>query len=50
MRIKKIDQNGKEFDYGSGYKNPYDVIPKNYIDNGLFYANQNTKIIYIVEK
>ena len=28
MKIKKIDANGKEYDYGGGYKDPYEVIPK----------------------
>ena len=50
MRIIKIDANGKEYDYGKGYKDAYEVIPKNYKFNGLFYEASNTKTIYIVEE
>ena len=50
MTIKKINAKGKETNYGSGYTNPYDVIPKNYKFNGLFYEAKNTKTIYIVEE
>ena len=50
MKIIKIDSKGKEYNYGNGYKNPYEVIPKSYKFNGLFYENKNTKTIYIVEK
>lgn len=50
MRIKKIDANGREYDYGGGYKDPYEVILQNYKFNGLFYEASNTKTIYIVEE
>lgn len=50
MTIKKINANGKETNYGTGYTDPYEVIPKNYKFNGLFYEAENTKTIYIVEK
>lgn len=50
MTIIKIDGKGKEINYGSGYTDPYEVIPKNYKFNGLFYEAENTKAIYIVEK
>lgn len=50
MKIIKIDSKGKEYNYGNGYKNPYEVIPKSYKFNGLFYESKNTKTIYIVEK
>lgn len=50
MTIIKVDKNGKETNYGSGYTDPYEIIPKNYKFNGLFYEAQNTKTIYIVEK
>ena len=50
MKIKKIDANGKEHDYGKGYKDVYEVIPKNYTFNGLFYEASNTKTIYVVEE
>ena len=50
MKIKKIDANGKEYDYGGGYKDAYEVIPKNYKFNGLFYETNNTKTIYLVEE
>ena len=50
MRILKIDGSGKETNCGSGYINPYEVIPKKYKFNGLFYEENNTKTIYIVEE
>lgn len=50
MIIIKIDRNGKETNYGTGYKDPYEVIPKNYKFNGLFYESESTKTIYIVKK
>ena len=50
MTIKKIDAKGKEYNYGKGYKNAYEVIPKRYKFNGSFYAASNTKTIYIVEE
>lgn len=50
MKIIKIDANGKEYNYGKGYKDAYEVIPKNYKFNGLFYEASNTKTIYIVEE
>lgn len=36
MTIIKIDGKGKEINYGSGYTDSYEVIPKNYKFNGLF--------------
>jgi len=50
MKIIKIDASGKEYDYGYGYKDAYEVIPKSYKFNGLFYTSKNTKTIYIVEE
>ena len=50
MMIKKIDANGKVHNYGKGYKDAYEVIPKNYKFNGLFYEAAGTKTIYIVEE
>lgn len=50
MTIIKIDGKGKETNYGTGYKDPYEVIPKNYKFNGLFYEAKNTRTIYITEK
>lgn len=50
MQIIKIDANGKEYDYGNGYKDVYEVIPKSYKFNGLFYEANNTKTIYIVKE
>ena len=50
MTIIKIDRNGKETDYGNGYKDPYEVIPKKYKFNGLFYESSDSKTIYIVKK
>lgn len=50
MKIIKIDANGKEYDFGKGYKDVYEVIPKNYKFNGLFYESKETKTIYIVEE
>lgn len=50
MTIKKINANGKETNYGTGYTDPYEVIPKNYKFNGLLYESENTKTIYIVEE
>ena len=50
MKIIKIDSNGKEHNYGNGYKDAYEVIPKNYKFNGLFYESKETKTIYIVEE
>ena len=45
--ITKIDGKGNETKYGDGYLNPYDVIPKSYKFNGLFYENKQTDTIYI---
>ena len=50
MKITKIDSNGKEYNLGAGYKDAYEVIPKNYKPNGLFYEAEGTKTIYIVEE
>lgn len=50
MEIIKIDKNGQETSYGKGYKDPYEVIPKNYIFNGLFYEAKNSKSIFITNK
>ena len=50
MKIVKIDSKGNEYNYGKGYKNPYEVIPKGYMFNGLFYEKNDTKTIYIVEQ
>lgn len=50
MKIIKVDANGKEHNYGSGYKDVYEVIPKNYKFNGLFYEAKDTKTIYIVKE
>lgn len=50
MKIIKIDGKGKETSYGSGYNDPYEIIPKNYKFNGLFYEAPDTKTIYIVEE
>ena len=50
MKITKIDSNGKEHNYGTGYKDAYEVIPKSYEFNGLFYESKDTKTIYIVEE
>lgn len=50
MEIIKIDGNGKETNYGKGYAEPYEVIPKNYKYNGLFYESKGTKTIYIVNR
>ena len=50
MTIIKIDRNGKETDYGTGYKDPYEVIHKTYKFNGLFYESSDSKTIYIVKK
>ena len=47
MKIIKIDSSGKEYNYGAGYKDAYEVIPKNYKFNGLFYESKETKKIYI---
>ena len=49
MKVTKIDGNGKEYNYGH-YENIYEVIPKNYLFNGLFYERKDTKTIYIVEE
>lgn len=48
--IKKIDSKGNVTDYGKGYPDVYEVIPKNYKFNGLFYEANGTKTIYIVEE
>lgn len=45
MKITKLDSKGKEYNYGGGYE----VIPKSYKFNGLFYESKYTKTIYIVE-
>lgn len=50
MIIKKIDSKGNVYNYGKGYTDPYEVIPKHYTFNGLFYTNSNTKTIYVVEE
>ena len=50
MKITKIDSNGKEYNYATGYNDAYEVIPKNYKFNGLFYEAKGTKTIYIVEE
>ena len=36
MTIIKVDSKGNEYNYGGGYKDPYEVIPKNYKFNGFF--------------
>lgn len=46
--ITKVDSNGKETNFGKGYTDVYEVIPKSYKFNGLFYESKNSKIIYIV--
>lgn len=50
MKIIKIEANGKEKNYGSGYNDAYEIIPKSYKFNGLFYENKNTKVIYVIEE
>ena len=50
MTIIKVDSKGNEYNYGKGYKDPYEVIPKNYKFNGLFYEASNTKTIYIIKE
>lgn len=50
MEIIKIDGNGKEYNYGKGYTDVYEVIPKSYKFNGLFYETTNSKTIYIVNE
>lgn len=49
MRIIKISRT-KQTDYGTGYTDPYEVIPKNYKFNGMFYESTNTNVIYVVEE
>lgn len=48
MKITKIDGNGKEYNYGH-CEDIHDVIPENYYYNGMFYENDKTKTIYIVD-
>lgn len=45
-RITKVDAKGNESDCGI-YTDIYEVIPKNYKLNGLFYEASNTKQIYV---
>ena len=49
MKITKLDSKGKEYNYGGGYEDVHEVIPKSYKFNGLFYESKYTKTIYIVE-
>ncbi|MEE6208497.1 MAG: hypothetical protein VZR95_10625 [Alphaproteobacteria bacterium] len=46
--IKKLTDKG-ETNYGKGYEDVYEVIPKDYKFNGLFYESKRTKnVIYTV--
>ena len=50
MKIIKIDYKGNEMNYGGGYVDAYEVIPKDYKFNGMFYESDRTRTIYIVEE
>ena len=47
--ICRIDSKGNVYDYGVGYADPYEVIPKHYKFNGMFYESKGSKTICTVE-
>ena len=48
--ICRIDSKGNIYNYGVGYADPYEVIPKHYKYNGMFYESNGSKTIYTVEQ
>jgi hypothetical protein len=50
MKVIKINSDGTQINYGKGYKDAYEVIPKSYKFNGMFYESKNSKCIYVVEE